>query len=341
MLRKIHFATRKIGYSKMKRIILTLTFLILYLFVFSQGQPEDKEKSRIANSKVQKSIQWTYKYAQGKINPKGYITTESKYDDKGNVIEVLNYKANGQVSSKLLYKYDKNNYKIEYQKFEKKDKPEIELTYKQSFIYDEKGNKKIENGFDGLSPYKILYNYLPDGKTKYITKYASDNSITEKWESTYSKNVQTIKILKLGKNLDYILIRKTDSRGNLIEETRNDSKGKEVKRVTSEFDANNLLVSNAEYYSGKLSKNFKYKYNNQNQIIEIIQINPDGTESLDRAYKYDSKGILLEEKWFDGIPNEFSSKNFRYNDKSNPAEVESYYSDYKYKVLYKYTYEYR
>ena len=45
-------------------------------------------------------------------------------------------------------------------------------------------------------------------------------------------------------------------------------------------------------------------------------------------------------KWFDGIPNEFSSKNIKYNEKYNPEEVESYYSDYKYKVLYKYSYEY-
>ncbi len=324
----------------MKQVILTFILLFANILVYSQGQPEDKERDRLANSKVMKSTQWTYKYSQGKINPKGYITTESKYDENGNVIEVLNYKANGQISSKLQYKYDKNNNKIEYLKFEKKDKPDIELTYKQSFIYDDKGNKKLENGFDGVSPYKIVYNYLSDGKVRDITKYASDNSIIEKWESSYANNIQTIKILKLGKSLDYVLIRKTDSRGNTIEETRKDFKGNEVKRIASEFDANSYITSYAEYYSGKLSKKFSYKYNKQNQLLEIIQVNSDGTESLNRAFKYDNKGNLLEEKWFDGIPNEFSSKNFKYNEKSNPAEVESYYSDYKYKVLYKYTYEY-
>ncbi|RPH33953.1 MAG: hypothetical protein EHM93_02985 [Bacteroidales bacterium] len=324
----------------MKRTILILSFLLVNTFAFSQGQPEDKERVRIANSKVQKSTQWTHKYSQGKVNLKGYITTESKYDERGNVIEVINYKSNGQISSKLQYKYDKNNNRIEYLKFEKKDKPDFELTYKQSFTYDDKGNKKIENGYDGISPYKIIYSYLANGKTKDITKYASDNSIIEKWESSYNNNVQTINVLKLGKNLDYVLVRKIDVRGNTIEETRNDPKGKEVSRILSGFDANNYITSNAEYYSGKLSKKFTYKYNKQYQLLEIIQVNPDGSESLNRAYKYDSKGNLLEEKWFDGIPNEFSSKNFKYDDKSNPAEVESYYSDYKYKVLYKYTYEY-
>lgn len=324
----------------MKQVILVIVLLLTQGFAFAQGQQEDRERERIANSKVSKSTQWTHKYAQGKLNPKGYITTESKYDEKGNVIEVINYKSNGQISSKLLYKYDKNNNKLEYQKFEKKDKPDLEMTYKQSFIYDDKGNKKIENGFDGIAPYKIMYNYQPDGKVRDITRLGADNSVIEKWESSYEGLVQTIKVLKLGKTLEYSLIRKTDSKGNTIEETRKDSKGNEVKRVTTEYDSKNLLISNAEYFSGKLSKKYKYKYNTQDQITEIIQINPDGKEILNRSFKYDTKGNLLEEKWFDGVPDDLSSKNFKYNDRSIPAEVESYYSDYKYKVLYKYTYEY-
>jgi hypothetical protein len=324
----------------MRRLILTITILIFYTSIYPQAKSEDKERARIANSKVSKSTQWTYKYTQGKINQKGYITTESKYDEKGNVIEVINYKSTGQISSKLLYKYDDKNNRIEYQKFEKRDKPEIELTYKQSFTYDDKGNKKIENGCDGLSGYKIIYNYLPDGKTKDITKYNVNNTISEKWESTYNNNVQTIKVLKQGINLDYTLDRKTDSRDNIIEEVRKDSKGKEVARTTAEFDANNNVTTTAEYYSGKLSKKFTYKYNNQNQLIEIDLVSLDGSLSLSRAYKYDDKGNVLEEKWFDGVPNDLSSKNYKYNEKLNPAEIESYYSDYKYKVLYKYTYEY-
>ncbi|NVO09685.1 MAG: hypothetical protein HXX16_06980 [Bacteroidales bacterium] len=324
----------------MKQFAITILFFTLCLSLYPQSKSDDKERVRIANSKILKSNQWTYKYAQGKLSTKGYITTESKFDERGNVTEVINYKSTGQISSKLLYQYDKNNNRIEYQKFEKRDKPEIELTYKQNFTYDDKGNKKIETGFDGITTYRIVYNYLPDGKSKDITKYNADNSINEKWESTYNDNVQTINVLKQGKTLDYTLTRKTDSKDNIIEEVRKDSKGKEVSRTTFEFDGSNNISSSAEYYSGKISKTFQYKYNSKKQLAEIIQVNPDGTKTLSRAYKYDEKGNVLEEKWFDGVPSDLSSKNYKYNEKLNPAEVESYYSDYKYKVLYKYTYEY-
>jgi len=324
----------------MKRFVLTIALLLTYLLIYPQAKSDDKERTRLANSKVCKSIQWTYKYEKGKINSKGYITTESKYDGKGNVIEVINYKSTGQISSKLLYKYDQFNNRIEYQKFEKRDKPDIELTYKQNFTYDNNGNKKIENGFDGITGYRIVYNYLHDGKSKDITKYNTDNSINEKWDYAYIGNTQTINVLKSGTNLDYTLIRKTDSKNNIIEELRKDSKGKEVTRTTFEFDANNNVIASAEYYSGKLSKRLIYIYNNQNQLIEIDQVNPDGNKALSKAYLYDRNGNILEEKWFDGVPNDFSKKNYKYNEKHNPSEVESYYSDYKYKVLYKYTYEY-
>jgi len=326
----------------MKHFSLTVFILLGCLVVVAQSQNDEKDRIRYANSKVSKSTQWTYKYIKGKLNPKGYITSENKFDEKGNIIEVISYKSNGQISSKLLYKYNNNNYKVEYQKYQKfEGKPDIELTYKQTFIYDEKGNKKTENGFDGIINYRIDYNYSPDGKTKDIVKYNPDNSIVEKWEYTYYGNSQTIKVLKRGTILDYTLTKKFDSKNNLIEETRYDSKGKEVSRVSTEYEANNNIKSISEYYSGTLSKKYIYVYSKKNLLSEIDLVNTDGSKTLFKAYNYDVKDNVIEEKWFDGVPDDLSSKNFKYNEKFNPSEIESYYSDYKYKVLYKYTYEYR
>ena len=49
---------------------------------------------------------------------------------------------------------------------------------------------------------------------------------------------------------------------------------------------------------------------------------------------------MLEEKWFDGQPGEYSKRNFKLDNKGNVNEVEAYYSDYNYKVVYKYTYKF-
>lgn len=324
----------------MNKIITIALLLFVNITSFSQGKTEETERIRIANNKVKKSVQWLYKYTQGKVNAKGYISTENKYDEKGNAIEIISYKATGKISSKLTYKYDKNNNRIEYLKYSKTDKEELGLTYKQVFSYDEVGNKKVEIGFDGITGYTIVYSYLPEYKQKSIIKYNSDKSIAEKWEYSYNDRTQTINIFKSGNILDYTIQRKTDANGNIIEEIRKDSKGKEVNRTTSEYDSKNNLLSTSEYFSGKLSKKLTYKYNSSNLPIEITQTNPDGSKILYRSYKYDGKGNILEEKWYDGVPNDYSSKTYKYDDKFNVVEVESYYSDYKYKALYKYTYEF-
>lgn len=324
----------------MNRIITIVLLLLVSTSSFSQGKTEERERVRIANNKIKKSTQWLYKYTQGKINAKGYVSTENKYDERGNAVEIINYKATGKISTKLTYKYDKDNNRTEYIKYGKTEKEELGLTYKQVFSYDAVGNKKVEIGFDGITGYTIIYNYLSEYKQKSIVKYNSDKSVAEKWEYSYIDKTQTITIYKPANNLDYILQKQTDINGNIVEEIRKDSKGKEVNRTTYEYDSKNNLISSAEYFSGKLSKKLTYKYNSHNQLVEITQTNPDGSKILYRSYKYDTKGNILEEKWFDGVPDDYSSKTYKYDDKSNVIEVESYYSDYKYKALYKYTYEY-
>lgn len=324
----------------MNRFTITFLLLVFSMTTFSQGKTDESERIRISNNKIKKSVQWIYKYTKGKVNDNGYISSETKYDERGNPVEVISRKADGKISSKLLYKYDKNNNRIEYLKYGKTDKEELGLTYKQVFSYDEVGNKKLEVGFDGIEGYRIVYNYLPEYRQKDITKYNSSNSVTEKWEYSYVDKTQIIKVLKQGTTLDYSLEKKADAKNNIVEEVRKDQKGKEVNRTTLLFDPNNNVSTIAEYFSGSLSKKLSYKYVNLSQLIEITQVNPDGSSFLFKSYKYDSKGNIVEEKWYDGVPNEFSTRSYKYDSKGNVTEVESYYSDYKYKVLYKYTYEF-
>lgn len=322
------------------RVSVFIIFLsLVFTNAFSQIRNEDKDRIRISQNKILKSIQWTHKYVQGKANPNGYITTETNYDKKGNPVEVVNYKSTGIISSKLNYKYDQNNNKIEFIQYQKLNKPDLEVAFKQAFQYDNNGNKKIEVGFDGATGYTINYSYLSDNKPKDIIKYNSSRVIIEKWEYSYSDNIQTINIFKMDK-LDRSIIRKFDTKGNITEEVNKNSAGKELQKTTNDYNSENLLTSSSEYFSGKLVKKLVYKYNTDNQITEITQINPDNSKTLNRSNSYDNQGNLIEEKWFDGIPDDLSSRKFKYDKKSNVIEVETYYSDYKYKVLYKFNYEY-
>jgi len=324
----------------MNQKILISILLLISTSSFSQVKDEDAERNRIKQNKIQKSTQWTYKYTKGKPTQKGYITTETKFDKSGNQIEVLNYKSTGQISSKLFYKYDDNNYKTEFSQYQKINKPELEVAFKQSFTYDKNGNKQLEDGFDGATTYKIQYTYNTANKLKDVIKHNSQGFVSEKWEYTYSGDLITISIFKQLNKLDRKIIRKVDATGNIIEETNTNATGKELQKTISDFDPNGRIIELKEFYSGNHIKTLNYKYNSQNQIVEVSQINPDGKKFLNHSYKYDTKGSLIEERWFDGVPDDYSSKIYKYDNKSNVVEIECYYSDYKYKVLYKFNYEF-
>jgi hypothetical protein len=331
--------TGKCDFMK-KLFFLFCSLAIPATLIFAQTKNEELDRKRIVSNKVKQITQWSHRYAQDKPNPKGYKASETKYDKKGNPIEIINYKANGDISSKVLYKYNDKNQRIEYVLYQKLNRPEIEIANKQTYLYDSKGNKSLEVRFDGQTQSRVVYEYHPDNKPKGIVTYSASNKVLEKWDYAYEGGYQNITITDGDNKLTSSIKRKNDDKGNLLEEIRFDSKGKELKRIVSAYGSNGYLTEEIEYYTGNLVKKQYFKYSNQGILIEILQENPDGTKFTQSTYKHDTKGNLMEERWSEGDPNEFSHKQSSYDKNGNPLEVDSYYAPYKFRVLYKYSYDY-
>jgi YD repeat-containing protein len=84
----------------------------------------------------------------------------------------------------------------------------------------------------------------------------------------------------------------------------------------------------------------KYQFNDFDLVTEVNQDNSDGTKFTQSKYSYDSKGSLIEERWSESKTEEFSVKQLNYDKDGNVIETDSYFAPYRYRVLYKYTYEY-
>lgn len=320
--------------------IFTLFFLVVSAsLILAQPNDDEKERIRISESKIKTIIQWTHRFSQGKPNPSGYKTTETHYDKNGNPIEIINYRSNGEISSRLLYKYNDKNLRTEYLMYQK-DGKDFKLTFKQTFHYNAKGLKTHEVVFDGVSGYRITYEYLPNNELKEIVKFGSNNTVDERWVYSYKNNIQEISIFKPDKVLNSIVRKTYDAKGNLVEDLRLDSKGNEQKKVTYSFDSKNRMIEMSESFSGKLSKRLEYKFNDTNLVSEVAQENSDGTKFTQSIYSYDSNGSLIEERWSESKADEFSLKQSSYNTEGNVVETDSYFAPYRYRVLYKYTYDY-
>ena len=325
----------------MKQFIAILVAAIAFYNSMAQTRAELMSREKIAQNKVASVTQWTHKFANNKVDSKGTVTVVTNYDKNGNAVEVINYKSDGAISSRHEYKYDKENRKIEYNQYQvPMGGKELRLSFKQVFTYDTNGNKKSEQGFDGKNPYRITYGYFDDSKQKEILKYSAANIVEEKWTFEHKENITTVFVYKTAGKLDKKIVRKYDSNSNLVDETSYSGAEKELGRTTFEYDSKNLLKAKSEFYGGNLRANYSYVYDNSGQLIEVYQTNAAGEKILYSAYKYDNKGNMLEEKWFDGQPGEYSKRNFKLDNKGNVNEVEAYYSDYNYKVVYRYTYKF-
>lgn len=324
----------------MKNIFLVSLFLGLSFSLLGQTINEEEERQRIAESGIWQVTQWTHRYTGNKLNPKGNKTSVTQYDKNGNAVEVQNFRSNGSVSSRLLYKYNESNQRIEYSMHQNPDGPELRLSYKQAIYYDRDGIKTQEVIFDGAAGYRINYEYYPDGKLKEIVKKDMANKVHERWVYAYKDNMHEISVFKPDKVLFSRMIKYTDANGNITTDIRLDNKGNELKKVEQEYNENGNLILKSEYFSEKFGNSIEYKYNNDGRVIEVIKHLPDGSKFTQSQYEYDEKGSLIEERWSENKSQEFSHKQSTFSDKGNVIETDSYFAPYRYRVLYKYTYEF-
>ena len=84
------------------------------MILSAQLDRESIERQRMATNKIEQCKQYTHKYTKDKPAPKGYITSVTTYNRSGNPLRIINYRANGEESSRLYYTYNDLGQRLEY-----------------------------------------------------------------------------------------------------------------------------------------------------------------------------------------------------------------------------------
>lgn len=320
--------------------LLLLFTLLATVPVIGQLDREALERDRMRENRVSECIQYTHRYQNGVPSEKGYKTTHTHYNPDGNPTLVINYRSNGKESSRLYYEYDEQGRRVEYRKDETLGDNRMKLSYKQTFTYDARGNKKTEEGFDGTARYKIIYNYLPNGKLADLTRYNADNTISERWIYTYRGDRQIIRVTPQS-GQPYSVERTYDGKDRLLRESYLDSKGTVTKENSYTYDAQGRVSSETAQVNGKPRHTLTYQFNRDGQLSRILCKLPDSEQFVNNNYTYDGDGNLVTEQWVDGAPDLVSQKDSEFNPEGDMVRVESYYAPYKYRVMYSYEYKKR
>jgi hypothetical protein len=258
---------------KMKNLLFIFSFFLLFNFSFAQT------KNDLISQGLKGKVSFMSKSGYSLVEKFGEIVKgeniwkyTSKYDIKGNRMDLYSYNSYGSMEYEGIFKYDENGNKIEYNEYS----PTGSL--KETIKYDEKGNL-IETinyytwGLGGIS-----------GKTTYEYDAAGNRIETNVYKNDYN-------FLRLSKKEKY----KYDLKGNNIEFIEYNSDGSLSKKETYKYDAKgNNILTNEYKPDGSLDAKKHYKYDVMGNFIGSDCYNSHGKLYRKTSYKYDVKGNEIE-----------------------------------------------
>jgi len=320
-------------FYKMRGFLLFVSLLIP-VATFSQIDSDQFDKKHAQQNGIKVKTQYDYSYKGGMPSESGYMSSKITYDEEGNVTEEINYRSSGEVMTITDYHYDGEGNRTGYDKY---DGSRDRLQYKKSIIFDGKGSKLMETGFNGADHFKTIYKYNGEGELHEI-HYVLNKNLDEIRKIKRNGNLTKIEVYDENDNFLYHLYNRYNDNGKLIEEVKNES-NEESKKIEYDYNSADLLNEETKYLYGDFSYRHILEYDSDGYLMHLYEEKPEKSRYLLKTYSYTPDGLLLEEKWRSGPDKDYSSKQYHYTD-GKLEKVECYFSTYKFRVQYKFEYQY-
>ena len=322
------------------RTIFFLVVLVIYSIPQIYGQLPDKAlKEMVVEHNIKSLTQFNHKYEDGKPKEEGYKNFYKEFNKHGNLIKEFHYR-DGEVSQKMLYKYNEDQKKIEYKNYNVRNN---ELSYKQNITYNDKGKKKTEKRFNGSEHIKLTYKYDENGNVSQILNKKKTRTnqyeLREKRIFKHKGNTRIIKVMDPQGNLLKKIVNEYDDEDRLIKEAEYSPDGERVKKLVTEYNKNGQKTLEEKYQKGNFIYKKQFDYDDNGNIVEVQKEQPEEEFVISKVYEY-SKETLSKEMWLEDMADKYSHKKFIFDDNDILREVEVFYALYQYHILYTYDYEY-
>ena len=85
----------------------------------------------------------------------------------------------------------------------------------------------------------------------------------------------------------------------------------------------------------------RYVYLYEDGLLrKIIRNDRQGRQTVTNKYYYNETGKLLREAWYNENAENYSTREFTWDNRGNMISVETYYATYQFQVLYRYDYSF-
>jgi hypothetical protein len=248
------------------------------------------------------------------INPQ---RNEYKLDDRGNVIEQVNYQSNGTLGSRFLYKYDAKGNKIE------------EIFY----------------AWNGSRMGKLLNTYDEAGHILTQTSYNEDDSVSWKHAITYDAKGRKIEgVQYIAGVLRYRVTFRYDDKDRIVEQETFEynkvpnqwtSHAPEPGKIIYTYN-DQKRTQEIDTYSedGSLKHKMVYQRDERGNEIGRRMFNGDGSPKNTELHWYDNGKLLRTMSGIETIKIEYDSKGnwikkVRMIQSANATEPEAYAAEYR------------
>ena len=258
----------------------TSLFLFLLFFCVTIGTAQ---KSKPANDLEDKSYKGNIKIVSEQIyhinSPEGTTTFISKTDFmfnlKGNFSEILGYKEDNTLDKKIVYQYDNNNNLFREDYYTLTENQTLALEYSYTYIYNSKNQLMEENHFvvddEGKLNLDEIYNYTYNDKGLLFELQQIDD---------HKEHIKRGRFIY-------------DSTGNNVLIIRFNSEDISFQEEKSTYDKHgNKLTTFVYDKAGKITAQYLFRYDPQNQLVEELNINMEGKVINKNTYTYNENGLI-------------------------------------------------
>jgi len=224
---------------------------------------------------------------------KEILTQTVTFDDKGNVLEHIQYFPDGSIEDRVVNQYTPEGKLLEETLFDQGE----ELAERRTMEYDEKGRpvREVKHYQDGTLDF-ISYRYDETGHL--VEKiYGDDSGWTEKRE-VYSFDKDRLTSAREYDDEDKMVGETTvdyDEEGK-IEESSEWPAGEQGGRKVTVYNEKGLIDVIKQYSeSGNLIARFKYTYDEKDLVTDITEETQAGTNTSHTSYDENGLAIMREE----------------------------------------------
>jgi len=307
----------------MRKLLITFSLMSLLNPLIGYEIPNKEKPMKGLKSKIEIEYKYDEKFGEFLEIQKNKIIT--RYDTSGYLKEKQEFSSYKEFIKKYVYEYDQMGNEIVYQEIYGSGEMSVDQTLSNE--YNSKGYliQTTDHNSQSNESIRRIYNYDPKGNMIEKSYYKVDTDKLNKKEvyifdskgqlieeALYAPGGSTIKKTK------HIY----DSSGNRIESLSFNSKGKETSKivytyrrggklermdkiwldgnlknqsVTSKFDLGGNKIEGVGLTSkGLVDYRFTYKYDSNDNVIEVRRHDPDRFLSSYQTYQYDIHGRIIE-----------------------------------------------